>query len=155
MDRSWECINRSQIHERGSWGPRPRSFISGNICFEFSVYSVFAVCLGQLRANWALLKVAAHHPPPPHFIYYTNIHTAGYHLSTKEAKWTISKVSFHNLLYCNALTICHGGFTSHFSIIGMIYTLFCLQIFVQSFAVFNNFKGNLTVTARKLVFITM
>ncbi len=33
-DQSWEYINRSQIHE---YRTRPRSLISGNICFEFSV----------------------------------------------------------------------------------------------------------------------
>jgi hypothetical protein len=33
----WEYINRSQKHECGNLGTRPRSFISGNICFDFSV----------------------------------------------------------------------------------------------------------------------
>jgi hypothetical protein len=37
-DRSWEHINRSQIHECGNWEwARPCSFISGNICFEYSL----------------------------------------------------------------------------------------------------------------------
>jgi hypothetical protein len=35
--RSWEYINRSQIHEMQKLRTRPRSFISGNIYFEFSV----------------------------------------------------------------------------------------------------------------------
>ncbi len=40
--RSWEYINRSQIHEC-RMGLGPRSFISGNICFEFSVYCLCSV----------------------------------------------------------------------------------------------------------------
>ncbi len=64
-DRSWEYINRSQMHECRNWnelqnrrtdrgniliahrymnvgtGTRPRSFISRNICFEFSLHFVW------------------------------------------------------------------------------------------------------------------
>jgi hypothetical protein len=50
-DWSWEYINRSQIHECRKWETWPRSFISGNICFEFSVRSAFAVCSALIHSK--------------------------------------------------------------------------------------------------------
>ncbi len=48
-DRSWEYINRSQIQECRNWeGTRLRSFISGNICFEFAAQCVCMQCTAFL-----------------------------------------------------------------------------------------------------------
>ncbi len=68
-DVSCEYINRSQIHECRDWETRPSSFISGKICFEFSVqclcsaypnFSKTELCCASLhayiyRSIWALL----------------------------------------------------------------------------------------------------
>ncbi len=50
-DWSWEYINRSQIHECRNWETWPRSFISGNICFEFSIRFAFAVCSALIHSK--------------------------------------------------------------------------------------------------------
>jgi hypothetical protein len=48
--RSWEYINRSQIHECGYWEWGPHSFISGNISFEFISFEFSVQCLCSMYA---------------------------------------------------------------------------------------------------------
>ncbi len=48
-DPSWEYIIRSQTHECGNLGLRPRYSFSGNICFKFSAFCLCSV------ASWIVM----------------------------------------------------------------------------------------------------
>jgi hypothetical protein len=42
LQQNWQT-DRSQTHECENWGLRPRNSVSGNICFEFSVESLYVI----------------------------------------------------------------------------------------------------------------